>query len=35
VRLLDRGTFKEHVAMGLDLLRNNRIRGEKVVVMVA
>jgi hypothetical protein len=34
VRLLDRGTFKEHVAMGLDLLRNNRIRGEKVVVTV-
>ncbi|KAJ7327671.1 hypothetical protein DFH08DRAFT_816502 [Mycena albidolilacea] len=34
VRLLDQGTFKERVATGLDLLRNNRIRGEKVVVTV-
>jgi hypothetical protein len=32
VRLLDQGTFKERVATGLDLLRNNRISGEKVVV---
>ncbi|KAJ7800559.1 chaperonin 10-like protein [Mycena olivaceomarginata] len=35
VRLLDQGTFKERVSTGLDLLRNNRISGEKVVVKVA
>ncbi|KAJ7181030.1 chaperonin 10-like protein [Mycena filopes] len=35
VRLLDQGTFKERVAIGLDLLRNNKISGEKVIVKVA
>ncbi|KAJ6534625.1 chaperonin 10-like protein [Mycena vulgaris] len=35
VRLLDQGTFKERVATGLDLLRNNRVSGEKVIVKVA
>ncbi|KAJ7464601.1 chaperonin 10-like protein [Mycena latifolia] len=34
VRLLDQGTFKERVATGLDLLRNNKVSGEKVVVKV-
>lgn len=34
VRLLDQGTFKERVAVGLDLLRNNKVSGEKVVVKV-
>lgn len=34
VRLLDQGTFKERVAVGLDLLRNNKVSGEKVVVRV-
>ncbi|KAJ7763558.1 chaperonin 10-like protein [Mycena maculata] len=35
VRLLDQGTLKERVATGLDLLRNNKVSGEKVVVKVA
>lgn len=34
VRLLDQGTFKERVEVGLDLLRNNKISGEKVVVKI-
>ncbi|KAF9011138.1 chaperonin 10-like protein [Cyathus striatus] len=34
VRLLDQGSFKDRVELGLDLLRNNKIRGEKVVVKV-
>ncbi|KAJ7631428.1 chaperonin 10-like protein [Mycena polygramma] len=34
VRLLDQGTFKERVAEGLDLLRNNRVSGEKIIVKV-
>ncbi|KAJ7698970.1 chaperonin 10-like protein [Mycena rosella] len=34
VRLLDQGTFKERVAIGLDLLRNNKVSGEKIVVKV-
>ncbi|KAG6865103.1 hypothetical protein C0991_005064 [Blastosporella zonata] len=34
LRLLDQGSFKERVEQGLDLLRNNRISGEKVVVKV-
>ncbi|KAF7356305.1 PKS-ER domain-containing protein [Mycena venus] len=34
VRLLDQGTFKERVGTGLDLLRNNKISGEKVIVKV-
>jgi hypothetical protein len=34
VRLLDQGTFKERVAVGLDLLRNNKVSGEKVVVKI-
>jgi NADPH:quinone reductase-like Zn-dependent oxidoreductase len=34
VRLLDetQGTFKERVEVGLDLLRNNKVSGEKVIV---
>ncbi|KAJ7250495.1 GroES-like protein [Mycena haematopus] len=35
VRLLDKGTLKERVATGLDLLRNNKVSGEKVIVKVA
>ncbi|KAJ6447548.1 hypothetical protein C8R47DRAFT_1172669 [Mycena vitilis] len=34
VRLLDQGTFKERVAEGLDLLRNNSVSGEKIIVKV-
>lgn len=34
VRLLDKGTFKERVATGLELLRENKISGEKVIVKV-
>ena len=34
VRLLKNGTFKERVEEGLDLLRNNKISGEKVVVEI-
>ncbi len=34
VRLLDQGSFKERVAGGLDLFRNNKVSGEKVVVKV-
>lgn len=34
VLLLDQGSFKERVAEGLDLLRNNRVSGEKVVVKI-
>ncbi|KAG6857288.1 hypothetical protein H0H87_006480 [Tephrocybe sp. NHM501043] len=35
LRLMDQGSFKERVEQGLDLLRNNKISGEKVVVKVA
>jgi len=31
---MDEGTLKERVATGLDLLRNNKVSGEKVVVKV-
>ncbi|KAG5222352.1 GroES protein [Salix suchowensis] len=31
VLLLDQGSFKERVAAGLDLLRNNRVSGEKAM----
>lgn len=34
VHLLDEGSFKERVSVGLDLLRNNRISGKKIVVKV-
>ena len=34
VRLLKNGTLKERVEEGLDLLRNNKISGEKVVVEI-
>ena len=34
VRLLKSGTLQERVEEGLDLLRNNKISGEKVVVEV-
>ncbi|KAJ7066370.1 chaperonin 10-like protein [Mycena amicta] len=34
VHLLDQGTLKDRVSAGLDLLRNNKISGEKVVVKV-
>lgn len=34
IKLLDQGSFKERVETGLDLLRNNKISGEKVVVKV-
>lgn len=34
VKLLDQGTFRERVATGLELLRNNEVHGEKVIVKV-
>ncbi|KAK0233951.1 chaperonin 10-like protein [Armillaria fumosa] len=34
VHLLDQGTFKERVAVGLDLLRHNKVSGEKLVVKI-
>ena len=34
VKLLDQGTLKERVEIGLDLLRNNKVSGEKVVVKI-
>jgi len=34
VRLIRDGTLKERVLEGLDLLRNNKISGEKVVVQI-
>jgi hypothetical protein len=34
VRLLNTGTFRERVGVGLDLLRNNKVSGEKVVVEI-
>ncbi|KAJ7068866.1 chaperonin 10-like protein [Mycena belliarum] len=34
IRLLDEGSFEQRVAAGLDLLRNNKVSGEKVVVKV-
>lgn len=33
-RLVDLGTWTDSVAEGLRLLRNNEVRGEKVVVKV-
>ncbi|KAJ7463390.1 chaperonin 10-like protein [Mycena galericulata] len=35
VRLLDQGSLKDRVETGLDLLRNNKISGEKVIVKVS
>lgn len=37
IRLLDEsfGSLKDRVEVGLDLLRNNKISGEKVIVKVA
>lgn len=34
VRLINTGTFKERVSFGLDLIRNNKVSGEKVVVEI-
>ena len=34
VKLLDQGSLKERVEIGLDLLRNNKVSGEKVVVKI-
>jgi len=34
VRLMNQGSFKERVEQGLELLRNNKVSGEKVVVEV-
>lgn len=34
VRLLNEGTFKERVEKALDLFRNNKISGEKVVITI-
>ncbi|KAF9532716.1 hypothetical protein CPB83DRAFT_807207 [Crepidotus variabilis] len=34
VRLLDEGSFKERVEAGLELLRNNKVSGEKVIVKI-
>lgn len=34
VRLVKTGSFKERVDFGLDLLRNNKVSGEKVVVEI-
>lgn len=33
-RLINTGTLKERVEQGLDLLRNNKVSGEKIVVEV-
>ena len=37
IRLLDEsyGSLKDRVGVGLDLLRNNKVSGEKVVVKIA
>ncbi|KAF7310004.1 PKS-ER domain-containing protein [Mycena indigotica] len=35
VRLLDQGTLKQRVEIGLNLLRNNKVSGEKVIVKVS
>ncbi len=34
IRLLKEGTLKERVEVGLDLLRNNKVSGEKIVVEI-
>ncbi|KAK0466201.1 chaperonin 10-like protein [Desarmillaria tabescens] len=34
VHLLDEGSFKDRVAVGLDLLRHNKVSGEKLVVKI-
>ena len=34
IRVLDEGTLKERVDVGLDLLRGNKISGEKVIVQI-
>ena len=34
IRLINTGTFKERVGVGLDLYRNNKVSGEKVVVEI-
>jgi hypothetical protein len=34
IKLLDKGSFKDRVTEGLDLLRNNKVSREKVVVKV-
>ncbi|KAK0209065.1 chaperonin 10-like protein [Desarmillaria ectypa] len=34
VHLLDQGTFKERVGVGLELLRHNKMSGEKLVVKI-
>ncbi|KAG6860842.1 hypothetical protein C0995_006980 [Termitomyces sp. Mi166 len=34
LRLIDQGSLKERVLEGLDLLRNNKVSGEKVVIKV-
>lgn len=35
IRLLKEGSFKDRVATGLELLRTNKISGEKVVVEIS
>ena len=35
IRLLKEGTFKERAETAFDLLRNNKVSGEKVIVAVA
>jgi hypothetical protein len=34
VLLMDKGSLKERAEEGLELLRNNQVRGEKVVVKI-
>jgi len=34
-RLMDQGSLKDRVAAGLDLLRNNKVSGEKVIVKIS
>jgi hypothetical protein len=34
VRLMDQGALKDRVAAGLDLLRNNKVSGEKVIIKI-
>lgn len=35
MRIMDQGTVRERVEAGIDLLRKNKVSGEKVVVKIA
>lgn len=34
MHLLDQGTLKDRAQTGLDLLRNNKLSGEKIIVKI-